>query len=122
MFSVLSDIASFISSTNFTAPPEPFQLPHVEHVSSGEEASFSFLTGDVPSSLSKEASVLSCKIRTFVAPTVIATAIVSFNSSAVAPSSLATARQYFVQPSHPAPREAPKAIKCFVLRSKAPSA
>jgi len=57
-----------------------------------------------------------------VAPTLIAMAIVSFNSSSVAPNSLATARLYFVHGSHPAVKEAPRAIRCFVLRSNGPSA
>ena len=58
----------------------------------------------------------------FVAPTVMAMAMVSRNSSSVAPNSLATARQYCVQGSQPAPKEAPRAIKCFILRLMAPSA
>ena len=43
----------------------------------------------------------------------MARAMVSFNSSPETPSSLATARQYFVHGSHPAANEAPNAIRCF---------
>src|SRR5208283_3286870 len=68
-----------------------------------------------------EAKQFCCKIWIFVAPTVMAIAIVSSSSSSVAPSCLATARQYRVQGSHPADNEAPKAMRCFVLRSSAPS-
>ena len=56
-----------------------------------------------------------------VAPTVMAICMVSFSSSSVASCFLATARQYCVQGSHPAAREAARAIRCLVLTSMAPS-
>jgi hypothetical protein len=70
----------------------------------------------------RESMARCCNNWIFVAPTVMAMAMVSRNSSSVAPSCPATARQYRVHGSHPAANEAPKAIRCFVLRSRAPSA
>ena len=67
-----------------------------------------------------DAKAFSWSILIFVAPTVMAIAIASFNSSSVIASSLATARQYRVQASQPAASEAPNAIKCFVFLSRDP--
>ena len=67
---------------------------------------------------SLEGLILSAKALILVAPTVIAIATVSFNSSFGMFNSFATAKQYEVQGSQPAAKEAASAIRCFVLRSK----
>lgn len=63
---------------------------------------------------------LSARARIFVAPIVIAIATVSSNSSLVAPDSFATAKLYEVQGSHPAAKEAARAIRYFIFLLNVP--
>lgn len=74
------------------------QLSQVEQVGSSAAASLSG-SGDTERSLSTAVRAVSWRICMRVAPTLMASAMVSFSSSSEVPSCLATARQYRVHGS-----------------------